>query len=72
MLYYVRQSKDFENIITVENGLQEKKTHKGTQHMSLYLGEKIKEMGGNIKLSCKVRKVYQDQHKVVVTGEDGE
>jgi hypothetical protein len=42
MLYYVRQSKDFENIITVENGLQEKKTHKGTQHMSLYLGEKIK------------------------------
>jgi monoamine oxidase len=29
-------------------------------------------MGGKIKLSCKVRKVQQDQHKVVVTSEDGE
>ena len=34
--------------------------------MSLYLGEKVKELGGKIKLNCKVRKICQDQHKVVV------
>lgn len=46
LLYYIKQSGDLESIITVENGLQEKKTLKGTQHMSEFLGEKIKEKGG--------------------------
>jgi hypothetical protein len=42
----VNQSKDFDNIINIENGLQEKKTKLGTQHMSIYLGEQIKARGG--------------------------
>ena len=40
--------------------------------MSIYLGDKIKEMGGTIKLDCKVRKVIQDEHKVVVINQDGQ
>ena len=72
MLYYIKQSKSFENIITVENGLQEKKTLKGAQHMSLFLGEKIREAGGTIKMRFKVKKISQDQHAVRVVSEEGE
>lgn len=36
-LWYIHQSGDFDNLINVENGLQEKKTSKGTQWMSLFL-----------------------------------
>ena len=46
-------------MITVEKGLQEKKTMKGTQYMSLFLGEKIKEKGGKIRLNFKVDSVNQ-------------
>jgi len=35
--------------------LQEKKTAKGTQHFSLFLGEQIKQMGGEIKLNFYVK-----------------
>jgi hypothetical protein len=58
-LYYVNQSKDIENLINIENGLQEKKTKLGTQHMSIYLGEQISKRGGEINLNFYVRDIIQ-------------
>jgi hypothetical protein len=40
-LWYVNQSKDFDNLINIHNGLQEKTTKKGTQFFSIYLAEQI-------------------------------
>jgi len=40
--------------------LQEKKTSKGTQHLSLFLGEQIKQMGGEIKLNFYVKEIIQN------------
>jgi len=63
MLYflnYVNQSKDFDNLVTVEGGLQEKKTKLGTQHLSIYLGEQIIKKGGQIKLKTYVKSISQD------------
>jgi monoamine oxidase len=59
LLLYIKQSKDFENIISVENGLQEKKTEKGTQHMSQFLAEQIEARGGSVKLNFLVKAVQQ-------------
>lgn len=36
-LWYVHQNKDFDNLINIKNGLQDKKTKLGTQHLSKYL-----------------------------------
>ena len=60
LLYYTKQSNGFESMISVENGLQEKKTEKGTQHMSLFLGDKIREKGGNIQLNFFVKNIAQN------------
>lgn len=70
-LYYVNQSKDFDNLINVENGLQEKKTKLGTQHMSIYLGEQIKSKGGVIRLNFYVKSIVQTERGCTVFGENG-
>ena len=40
-LWYVHQIKDFDNLINIKNGLQDKKSKLGTQHFSKYLAEQI-------------------------------
>ena len=47
-LWYVHQSRDFDNLININKGLQEKKTKLGTQHFSLFLAEEVRKMGGII------------------------
>jgi hypothetical protein len=58
-LWYVHQSRDFDNLINIKNGLQERKTKLGTQHMSKYLADVIKSKKGSILLNVFVRRIEQ-------------
>ena len=39
--------------------------------MSLFLGDKIKEKGGKIKLQYSVKEIKQEEGKVVVCSKEG-
>lgn len=58
-LWSVHQNKDFENLVSIKNGLQEKKTKLGTQYFSKFLAQKIQFKNGKILLNVSVRKIEQ-------------
>lgn len=57
LLWFVHQNKDFDNLVSIKNGLQEKKTKLGTQHLSKYLAEVIGKKNGKILLNVFVKRI---------------
>ena len=56
-LWYVNQSKSFDNLIEIENGNQDRKLIFGSQYLSQYLSESIQKLGGKVILSSPVQQV---------------
>jgi monoamine oxidase len=67
MLWYVHQNKDFDNLINIKKGLQEKKTKLGTQHMSKYLADVLRSKNGKIELNVIAKRIEQKPSGCIIT-----